>query len=51
MTTVPRLASEASGCCAGMSPEANQIGLATAVENIENFARVASTPVVAGPRG
>ena len=36
---------------AGMTPEVIQIGLAMAVENIENFLQGAPTHVVAGPKG
>jgi D-3-phosphoglycerate dehydrogenase len=36
--------------CAGMTPEANQIGLMMAVENIQHFLAGAPTHVVAGPR-
>ena len=35
--------------CGGMTPDSNLIGLAMAVENIENFLRGKATNVVAGP--
>ena len=35
--------------CGGMTPDSNLIGLAMAVENIENFLKGKATNVVAGP--
>jgi phosphoglycerate dehydrogenase-like enzyme len=36
--------------CGGMTPEANLIGLAMAVENIENCMKGTPTHVVVGPK-
>ena len=47
MTTLPNVLLTLR--CGGMTPDSNLIGLAMAVENIENFLRGKATNVVAGP--